>query len=115
MTTTIHDSDTCAAGESLQCSRCKGLCFLSCGQCKCPTCRGAGTVAQPCEMCRRAREREITVKQAILDVIDEGKNGGYSWRFSVDPLTSEAEARENAQRLDFCDRVLARIKQLKRG
>lgn len=53
------------------------------------------------------------LRDAILDVLDCGNAEKNSWRFNVDPLTSEAEDRENAQRLDFADAVVARVRAIK--
>lgn len=59
-----------------------------------------------------------TLKAAILDVIDDGdlartvRPGQFWLRWK---LYDSDEAAANAQRLDFCDRVLARYAVLERN
>lgn len=49
----------------------------------------------------------VTIREAILDQIDDGPKGRERWHFYEDDVTSENGA--NADRLDFCDAVQAFI------
>lgn len=53
---------------------------------------------------------EQLIRAAVLDVIDDG-NGDLAWTLYEDSVCEEDYV--NAQRLDFTDAIIVRIKQLR--